>query len=546
MSRSQLRRTSDGRIGDPSEKVRPDRRWNVTCRPPSSNRHNSARAGRTCRSRSNVVSDSNSWAVMAALPASPWTAGSRLVGAPVRMRTGRSEPAAGWDPHAAKSVASRTRASRRRIAGSIGRVGRMAPEPAPGMERGLASPHRRGNDGTGPRGLWTDNDARAHSLWPAPERLRRRRGDASVGLATSPSPPGRRLMLRLRNTLTRHVDPVEPLEPGRVRMYTCGPTVYRYAHVGNLRSNLLADLIRRTLLYHGLDVFHVKNITDVGHLRDEGFDRGADPMLVQAGLESKTPAEIAAAYEAAFHADEALVNILPAHVFPRATEHIEEMLRLAEALQDAGYAYATPERQRLLRRWRRSTATGDCRATPWPTCGPAIAATSSPTSATRPTSRSGRRPGRAGSSSGRHRAGAKASRAGISNALHGRGAVREVDRDGIVLARRGERRRLARLAARAPADAAARASGGRGARARHCRARRGAARAGSGRSRRRARRSAPAASVASRRETVLALIPVRRAISFVPSSARRRARRARRTPARRRRHDEPLVDRCGP
>jgi cysteinyl-tRNA synthetase len=151
-------------------------------------------------------------------------------------------------------------------------------------------------------------------------------------------------MLRLRNTLTRQVEPVEPLEPGRVRMYTCGPTVYRYAHVGNLRSNLLADLIRRTLLYHGIDVLHVKNITDVGHLRDEGIDRGADPMLVQAGLEEKTPAEIAAAYEAAFHADEAMVNILPAHVFPRATEHIPEMVGLAEALQDAGYAYETAER----------------------------------------------------------------------------------------------------------------------------------------------------------------------------------------------------------
>jgi cysteinyl-tRNA synthetase len=150
-------------------------------------------------------------------------------------------------------------------------------------------------------------------------------------------------MLRLRNTLTRQVEPVEPLEPGRVRMYTCGPTVYRYAHVGNLRSNLLADLIRRTLLYHGIDVLHVKNITDVGHLRDEGIDRGADPMLVQAGLEEKTPAEIAAAYEAAFHADEALVNILPAHVFPRATEHIPEMVGLAEALEDAGYAYETDE-----------------------------------------------------------------------------------------------------------------------------------------------------------------------------------------------------------
>ena len=151
------------------------------------------------------------------------------------------------------------------------------------------------------------------------------------------------MTLRLRNTLGRKVEQVEPLEPGRVRMYTCGPTVYRYADVGNLRSNLLADLIRRTLLYHGIDVVQVKNITDVGHLRDEGFDRGADPMLVAAGLEHKTPGEIADAYEAAFHADEALVNILPAHVFPRATEHIPEMLTLAETLQDAGYAYATPE-----------------------------------------------------------------------------------------------------------------------------------------------------------------------------------------------------------
>jgi cysteinyl-tRNA synthetase len=147
--------------------------------------------------------------------------------------------------------------------------------------------------------------------------------------------------LRLRNTLDRTVQPVVPLEPSRVRMYTCGPTVYRYAHVGNLRSYLLADLVRRVLLYHGLDVLHVKNITDVGHLRDERFDRGEDRMLVQAGLESKTSAEIADAYEAAFHADEAAVNILPAHVFPRATEHIPEMLELAEALVDAGHAYVS-------------------------------------------------------------------------------------------------------------------------------------------------------------------------------------------------------------
>lgn len=150
------------------------------------------------------------------------------------------------------------------------------------------------------------------------------------------------MTLRLRNTLTRSTEPVVLLEPGRVRMYSCGPTVYRYAHIGNLRSYLLADLIRRALLYHGLRVLHVKNITDVGHLRDERFDRGEDRMLVAAGLEDRSPEEIAAAYEAAFHADEAAVNVLPAHVFPRATEHIPAMIELTERLVDAGFAYVSP------------------------------------------------------------------------------------------------------------------------------------------------------------------------------------------------------------
>src|SRR6476620_2147166 len=144
------------------------------------------------------------------------------------------------------------------------------------------------------------------------------------------------MSIRLRNTLTLRVEDVEPLEPGRVRMYTCGPTVYRFAHVGNLRPNLLADLIRRVLLYHGIEVFHVEYITDVGHLRGDDFDRGEDRMLVQADLENKTSAEIADAYEAAFHADEALVNILSAHVVPRATDHIPEMVTLAEELEDLG------------------------------------------------------------------------------------------------------------------------------------------------------------------------------------------------------------------
>ncbi len=148
------------------------------------------------------------------------------------------------------------------------------------------------------------------------------------------------MTLRLRNTLTRSVDEVVPLEPGRIGMYTCGPTVYRYAHIGNLRSYLLADLVRRALLARGIDVFQVKNITDVGHLRDERFDRGEDKMLVAARLEAKSPAEIARFYEATFHEDERAANILPAHVFPRATDHVAEMVAMTEHLVDAGFAYA--------------------------------------------------------------------------------------------------------------------------------------------------------------------------------------------------------------
>ena len=150
------------------------------------------------------------------------------------------------------------------------------------------------------------------------------------------------MTLRLRDTLTRSVVPVEPIEAGRLRMYSCGPTVYRYAHVGNLRTFLLADLIRRAVLYHGIEVVHVQNITDVGHLRADAAGREVDPMLVAAGLEGRSSREIADAYEAAFHADAALINLLPAHAFPRATEHIPEMLALAERLEDLGHAYLSP------------------------------------------------------------------------------------------------------------------------------------------------------------------------------------------------------------
>jgi cysteinyl-tRNA synthetase len=148
--------------------------------------------------------------------------------------------------------------------------------------------------------------------------------------------------LRLRDTLTRSLVPIQPLDGERVRMYSCGPTVYRYAHVGNLRTFMLADLIRRVVLYHGIGVLQVQNITDVGHLRADDTGTEVDPMLVAAGVEGRPSAEIADAYEAAFHADAALVNILPAHEFPRATEHIDDMLALAEQLENLGHAYVSP------------------------------------------------------------------------------------------------------------------------------------------------------------------------------------------------------------
>ncbi|MGZ6392137.1 MAG: hypothetical protein ACXWQZ_23105, partial [Ktedonobacterales bacterium] len=144
---------------------------------------------------------------------------------------------------------------------------------------------------------------------------------------------------RLFNTLTRSVEAIEPLEPGHVRMYSCGPTVYRFIHIGNLRTFTMADWIRRTLAYHGLRVTHIKNITDVGHMRQERLDRGEDKLIAQARAEGKSPWEIAAFYTDAFMSDEAKLHILPAHIFPRATDHIPEMIALTQRLLQRGYAY---------------------------------------------------------------------------------------------------------------------------------------------------------------------------------------------------------------
>src|SRR5229473_6353974 len=123
-------------------------------------------------------------------------------------------------------------------------------------------------------------------------------------------------------------------------MYSCGPTVYRYAHVGNLRSYLLADLIRRTAETHRLTVTTGQNITDVGHLADDAEidPAGEDKVLAQARAEGKTALEVARYYEDAFHADLAALNIRPADQSPRASESIGLMIDLIAALIDGGHA----------------------------------------------------------------------------------------------------------------------------------------------------------------------------------------------------------------
>jgi cysteinyl-tRNA synthetase len=151
-------------------------------------------------------------------------------------------------------------------------------------------------------------------------------------------------VLRLYDTRTRQVETIEPVRRGRLSVYSCGPTVYRPAHVGNLRSYLLADLIRRTAGRHRLLVTSCQNITDVGHLVDdtEIDPEGEDKVAVQAQAEGKSPLDLARYYEKGFHADCAALNIHPADSYPRASESIDMMIDLIARLIEAGHAYAVP------------------------------------------------------------------------------------------------------------------------------------------------------------------------------------------------------------
>ncbi len=148
------------------------------------------------------------------------------------------------------------------------------------------------------------------------------------------------MALVLHNSLTRKKEPFQPLQPGKVRMYNCGPTVYGQAHIGNFRAFLFADVLRRWLESSGYDVTQVMNLTDVGHLReDDEADAGADRMELASAREQLDPWKIAEKYIALFFQDQRALGIKRAHHHPRATEYIAEMIAMIEVLIAKGHAY---------------------------------------------------------------------------------------------------------------------------------------------------------------------------------------------------------------
>lgn len=144
--------------------------------------------------------------------------------------------------------------------------------------------------------------------------------------------------LKIYNTLKKGEEEFTPIEEGKVKMYTCGPTVYNYAHIGNLRTYIFEDVLKRTLKYNGYEVNHVMNITDVGHLQSDA-DTGEDKMELGAKRENKSIIDIARYYEDEFLKDLKKLNIIIANKIPRATEHVKEMIDLIKKLEERGYTY---------------------------------------------------------------------------------------------------------------------------------------------------------------------------------------------------------------
>ena len=148
------------------------------------------------------------------------------------------------------------------------------------------------------------------------------------------------MKINIYNTLTKKKEEFKPISEGKVCMYSCGPTVYNFAHIGNLRAYLFMDNLRRVLKYNGYKLKHVMNITDVGHLVSDA-DEGEDKMMKAARLEQKDPFEIADFYTEVFLADMKRLNISMPEIVARATKHIDCMEEYVKKIIENGYTYET-------------------------------------------------------------------------------------------------------------------------------------------------------------------------------------------------------------
>ena len=148
------------------------------------------------------------------------------------------------------------------------------------------------------------------------------------------------MSLKLYNTLTKQKEEFKPLEGNEVRIYSCGPTVYSFAHIGNFRAYIFMDNLRRVLQANGYTLKHVMNITDVGHLESDA-DEGEDKMEKAAKKENKDPYEIAAFYTDIFFRDMGRLNIQRPEIIAKATDHIKDMIEFVKVLVEKGYVYET-------------------------------------------------------------------------------------------------------------------------------------------------------------------------------------------------------------
>ena len=148
--------------------------------------------------------------------------------------------------------------------------------------------------------------------------------------------------IKLFNTLGRQKQVFEPIEAGKAGLYTCGPTVYDFQHIGNFRTFMFEDLLKRVLLYNGYEVTHIMNITDVGHLVSDG-DEGEDKMEKGSARTGKTVWEIAEYYTQFFLDDAKALNLLPPTKYTKATDYIQEQIDMVKCLDDKGYTYVTSD-----------------------------------------------------------------------------------------------------------------------------------------------------------------------------------------------------------